>query len=129
MACTIEWCGHATLHIPPVLPAHFKQRIRNLSQRAVFHRFHQLGKQVAVGYGDLLELLDARRGLVGVALVQQALPTHGSGVQIGGFQPLLDISLQLLKTHVLRFLRSFAADAAHHLYGIEGLGGFSRFHT
>ena len=35
------------------------------------YRFHQLGEQIAIGYGHLLELLEPRRGLVGVALVQQ----------------------------------------------------------
>ncbi len=58
------------LHIPPVLPANLKQRVRNLAQRAEFHGFHQLVKQVPVGHGHLLELLEARRGLGGVALVQ-----------------------------------------------------------
>ena len=59
------------IHIPPVLPADFKQRVRNLAKRAVSHRFHQFGEEVAVGHGDLLELLEPRRGLLGVALVQQ----------------------------------------------------------
>ena len=59
------------LPVPPVLPADLKQRVRNLAERAVFHRFHELGEAVAVGHGYLLELLEARRGLVGVALVQQ----------------------------------------------------------
>ena len=59
------------LHIPPVLPADLKQRVRNLAERAVLHRFHQLGEEVAIGHGHLLELLEACRGLVGVALVQQ----------------------------------------------------------
>jgi len=59
------------LHISSVLPADLKQRVGNLPERVVFHRFHQLGKQVAIRHGDLLELLEARRGLVGVALVQQ----------------------------------------------------------
>ena len=58
-----------SLPIPPVLPADFKQRIRNLAERAVFYRFHQLRKQIPVGHGNLLELLEARQGLVGVALV------------------------------------------------------------
>ena len=59
------------LHIPPVLSADLEQRVRNLPERAVFHRFHQLGEEVAVGHGNLLKLLEARWGLVGVALGQQ----------------------------------------------------------
>ncbi len=57
---------------PPVLPADLKQRVRNLAEGAEFHGFHQLVKQVAVGHGDLLELLEARRRFGRVALVQQA---------------------------------------------------------
>ena len=64
----LKRCG---LPIPPVLPANLKQRVGYLPERAVFHRFHQLGKQVAVGHGHLLQLLEVRRGLVSVALVQQ----------------------------------------------------------
>ena len=45
------------LHIAPILPADLKQRVRNLAQRAGFHRFHQLVKQISISHRDLLELL------------------------------------------------------------------------
>jgi hypothetical protein len=32
------------LHIPSILPTHFIQRIGNVTQRAIFNRFHQFLK-------------------------------------------------------------------------------------
>ena len=42
------------LHIAPVLPAHLKQRVGNLPERAVLHPFHQLGEDAPVPATALL---------------------------------------------------------------------------
>jgi hypothetical protein len=40
------------LHISPVLPAHFIKCMRDLPERTIFYRFHQLFKKVTVLHGN-----------------------------------------------------------------------------
>jgi hypothetical protein len=76
------------VHIASVLPTDLKQRVGNLAEGAELHRFHQLGEEVAVGHGHLLELLEARRRLVGVALVRQLEHSGSSNFNLW-LQPLM----------------------------------------
>ena len=46
-------CPHLSLitkplHVPPILTSYFVQRMCYLPKAAIFYRFHQFGKQVAV---------------------------------------------------------------------------------
>ena len=50
------------LHTPPILPAHFKQRIRNLPERSNLHGFHKLGQLLVALYRDVLTLREYRAG-------------------------------------------------------------------
>jgi hypothetical protein len=40
--------GHSKLHIPPVLPTHFKHRIGQLPKRAILARLHQHREHILI---------------------------------------------------------------------------------
>jgi hypothetical protein len=58
------------LHITPVLPTHFEQRRRDLSQRAHAHGVHQVRKHVLVVDCRLAQCGQRGRRGIGVARVE-----------------------------------------------------------
>src|SRR5687767_12178903 len=52
------------LHVPPVLSTHFKQRLGDLTERTILHRFHQFLKQIPVSQRDFLQLFQRLGGIV-----------------------------------------------------------------
>jgi hypothetical protein len=64
------------LHTPSILPPHLKQRMSDLPQRAILHRFHQLGKEVFVIHGCLLQALKRSRAFIGMARFKSVERTY-----------------------------------------------------
>lgn len=62
----------ATLHTPPILPPHLKQRIGNLPERATPHRVHQHFEHVLIVDHRLLQAEEHGAGLVLVPRLEAA---------------------------------------------------------
>ena len=58
------------LHISPVLPADFKECLCDLSDGAIFRRFHDAVENILVMPGPVLEVPDQRWGDVAECLMQ-----------------------------------------------------------
>lgn len=62
------------LHVPPILPPHFIQRLGDLPQRAYPDGVHQFGKNVISGKGDFLQALQSFRRLICMPLFKISQP-------------------------------------------------------
>ena len=62
---------YTLLHVPSVLPADVKQRLRDLAEGAIFYSVHEGGEGVFLVEGGLLQLLQRGRPFLAASFPQR----------------------------------------------------------